>query len=106
MSTSDDPLTGDTRCWPCTVANAVVGVVVGWSPAAVVAVGGGRTPAVALVWGLAVSAFTGYRLLRLGYLPLAGPVAKRVGLHERIGPGGERDGQVTADADADDGSAE
>jgi hypothetical protein len=106
VPTSDDPLTGDTRCWPCTVANAVVGLVVGWSPAVVVAVGGGRTPAAALVWGLAVSAFTGYRLLRLGYLPLAGPVAKRVGLHDRIGPGSEGDGEGATDANADDGNAE
>ena len=114
MPTSDDPLTGDARCWPCTVSNAVVGLVVGWSPAVAVAVFGGRTPALALVWGIAVSAFTGYRLLVLGYPPLAEPVAKRVGLHDRIGPGGEKDGEVgadadasaNADADADDGNAE
>lgn len=90
---TEDPLTGDRRCWPCTVANALVGLLVGWVPVAAALVDG--SPAVVvgtLVWGVSVTGFTVYRLAQLGYLPLAEPVAKRAGLHERIGPGSESDG--------------
>lgn len=46
------------------------------------------------VWGVAVTTYTGYRLLALGYLPYAEPIAKRTGLHERIGPGRTGDDRV------------
>lgn len=83
-------MTGERRCWPCTVANTVVGLVVAWLPLAAALVEG--EPAVvrlAIGWGVAVTGFTLYRLVRRGYLPLAEPVAKLTGLHERIGPGSE-----------------
>lgn len=89
---SDDTLTGDRRCWPCTVANGAVGLLVGWTPVAVAAVRG--DPALlagALAWGVGVTLFTASRLRRLGYLPYAEPVAKRTGLHRRLGPGAEPD---------------
>lgn len=80
--------TAEDRCWPCTVANSVVGLVVGWIPFAA-AVARGRTSfiIVSAVWAVAVTAYTSYRLLALGYLPYAEPVAKWTGLHDRIGPG-------------------
>lgn len=86
----EQELTGDRRCWPCTVANTVVGLVVAWLPLAAALVEG--EPAVvrlAIGWGVAVTGFTLYRLVRRGYLPLAEPVARLTGLHERIGPGSE-----------------
>lgn len=84
---SDPELTGDRRCWPCTVANSVVGLVVGWLPLVAALLGGSDGLVLgAVVWGVAVTAYTGYRLLALGYLPLSEQVAKRTGLHERIGP--------------------
>lgn len=92
-SVTDDPLTGDRRCWPCTVANAAVGLLVGWIPVVAALVEG--TPTVigaTLVWGMCVTGFTVYRLVRLGYLPLADSVAKRTGLDEHIGPELESDG--------------
>lgn len=87
-------LTGENRCWPCTIANGLAGLVVGWLPA-VAAVLEGEPPVVAaaLVWAVGVSAFTVYRLAARGYLPLAEPVARVTGLHDRVGPGSksERD---------------
>ena len=43
------------------------------------------------VWGAAATGYTGYRLVARGYLPYAEQVAKRTGLHDRIGPGGKDD---------------
>lgn len=83
---------GENRCWPCTVANALVGLLVGWLPvAAAVLEGEPAVLAVALAWGVGVTAFTCYRLVVRGYLPLAEPVAKLTGAHERIGPGARSD---------------
>lgn len=79
-------LVGDHRCWPCTVANLAVGLVMAWVPVVAVAVAGnpGAVP-VAVAWGVAVTAFTVYRLVGRGFLPLAGRIATVTGLHERIG---------------------
>lgn len=87
---SAQPLTGEDRCWPCTLANTAIGLVVGWLPLAAALVRG-RTALIALslVWGLAVTGYTGYRLLAMGYLPYAERVAKATGLHGRIGPGAD-----------------
>lgn len=83
----DEVLTGPDRCWPCTVANAVVGLVVAWVPlAAAVVRGRPALVTLAAIWGLAVTGYTAYRLVALGYLPLAEPVARWTGLHDRIGP--------------------
>lgn len=85
---SPEPDHGVERCWPCTVANGLVGLVVGWLPPTVAVLGNrrGMLP-LALAWAAAVTAYTGVRLYRLGYLPFAEPVAKRTGLHDSIGPG-------------------
>ena len=93
---SDDTLTGDRRCWPCTVLNAVVGLLVGWVPVAAAVV---RNDSVllagTLVWGVAVTLATVYRLFEVGYLPYAAFVAKRSGLHDRIGPSSTSDDEET-----------
>lgn len=81
----DTTLTGEDRCWPCTVANTVVGVVVAGVPAVAALL------AVAGAWAVAVLAYTFYRLLVLGYLPYSETIARRTGLHERLGPDDERD---------------
>lgn len=80
--------TGKERCWPCTVANTAVGVVIAGVPLAAAAVtGDGLVILGAIAWSLIVLCFTGYRLVTRGYLPLAEPVALALGLHERMGPG-------------------
>lgn len=90
---TDPQRTGDRRCWPCTVANGAVGLLIGWVPVVAAIVNGSPTVLGAtLVWGASVTGFTLYRIVRRGYLPLAEPVAKRTGLHERIGPGSGSDG--------------
>lgn len=81
-------LTDENRCWPCTVANATVGLLVAWVPLAATLVN--PTPTVvtgAVLWGVVVTGVTGYRLLTRGFLPFAEPAARLTGLHERIGPG-------------------
>lgn len=85
---SEDEYTGENRCWPCTVANAAVGLLVAMVPVlAALVEGNAAILAGSLVWAVAVIAFTLYRLVSLGSLPLAEPVAKATGLHGRIGPG-------------------
>lgn len=83
-----EKLTGTDRCWSCTVANAVVGALVGLVPIAAALVNGDPTTVVgAVVWGVAVTGFTIYRLVARGYLPLAEQMAKWTGLHGHVGPG-------------------
>lgn len=93
MTPDTDPVpAGEARCWPCTVANTVAGVLVAAVPVAAALVRGDPTLlAVASVWAAAVLSYTFYRLLALGYLPYAETIARRTGLHERIGPDDERD---------------
>lgn len=87
-------LTGENRCWPCTIANAAIGLVVAWLPLAVALVKGERSIILLGVgWGIVLSVFTLYRLVDRGYLPLAEPVAKLTGFHERIGPGSKPDSE-------------
>jgi len=74
---------GEDRCWPCTVANATVGLVVAWLPLAAALIEG--APAVV------ATCFTLYYLVQRGYLPFAETVARATGLHERIGPGSKSD---------------
>lgn len=84
---SHDDLTGEDRCWPCIVANSVVGLLVALVPlAAALLRGEAVLLAGTVVWALVVVGFTGYRLLKRGYLPLAERIAKATGLHGRIGP--------------------
>lgn len=90
---SSESLTGERRCWPCAVANSIVGLVVGWLPfVAALLRGKALLIALAVVWGIAVTGYTVYRLVALGYLPLAEPVAKRTGLHDRVGPESSAEG--------------
>lgn len=85
---AEDEYTGEDRCWPCTLANASVGLLVAFVPLVAAMVEGSTGPILgAIVWAVGVMAFTVYRLLALGYLPYAEPVARATGLHERIGPG-------------------
>jgi hypothetical protein len=87
---SPEQRTGDDRCWPCTVGNATVGLVVGWFPLIVVVLGN-RAALVPLTagWAVLVTAYTGHRLYQRGYLPYAESVAIRIGIHDRIGPGAD-----------------
>lgn len=83
---------GADRCGPCTVANASVGLLVAWLPlAAVLSDRAGGPITLAVGWGSLVTAFTAYRLVARGYLPLAEPIARVTGLHTRIGPGSNSD---------------
>lgn len=90
---TDDPateLTGENRCWPCTVANSAVALVVAMVPVVAAVVRGDATVlALAVVWAVAVIGYSCYRLLARGYLPYSETIARRTGLHERIGPGRE-----------------
>lgn len=97
---SHEPATGETRCWPCTVANAVVGLFVAWLPLATVVLNGGAgLVAGTVVWGVVATAYTGYRLVRRGYLPLAEPAAKLTGLDATVGPGAGTDADVEREDD-------
>lgn len=89
---SERKLTEEDRCWPCTVANSTVGLLVALVPLIAALVKGDATLiAGTLVWVVVVFSYTGYRLVERGYLPLAEPVAQATGLHERIGPGSKTD---------------
>lgn len=84
----EDARVGEDRCWPCTVANAAAGLLVALVPVAVAGLRGDRGLLLgAGVWAVLVLAFTVHHLYRRGYLPGAARVAKRTGLHDRIGPG-------------------
>lgn len=90
-----DRLVGENRCWACTVSNGLVAALVGGIPLL-----GGITrgdPALLLVtavWAFVVFAYTLYRLVSRGYLPGSETIARRTGLHERIGPGsGDEEGE-------------
>lgn len=86
---SDQPrLVGEDRCWRCTIANAVVAVLVAGVPLlATLLKGEPVLVALAVLWAMAVTVFTGYHLVDRGYLPGSNRIAKRTGLHERFGPG-------------------
>lgn len=92
MATDTDPeLTGEDRCWPCTVANTAAGLVVAAVPVvAAVLRGDPALVAVAAAWAAAVLLYTGFRLVALGYLPYAERIARLTDLHERLGPGDDR----------------
>lgn len=87
-----EPLTGAERCWPCTIANGVVGLLVALVPLAAVLASGNRAGIPwAVAWGVLVIGVTIYRLVSLGYLPFAEPAARFLGLHDRIGPGADEE---------------
>lgn len=85
-------LTDENRCWPCTVANMAVGVLIASVPVAGAIVREDTSLlAVAVLWAVAVLGYTLYRLVDRGYLPYSGRIARFTGLHERIGPGRKED---------------
>lgn len=91
---NEDGYTGENRCWACTIANAAVGLLVALVPLLAALVEGSTVLlASATVWAGAVMAVTVYRLLVLGHLPFAEPVARATGLHERIGPRSNSEGE-------------
>lgn len=80
-------LVGENRCWACTVSNAIVAALVAGIPLLGGVVHGDPALLVAtLLWAVAVVGYSLYRLVARGYLPGSETVAKRTGLHERIGP--------------------
>lgn len=84
-----DRLVEENRCWACTVSNAAVATLIAGVPLlAGVMRGDPAVLAATAVWALAVFGYTLYRLLARGYLPGADAIAKRTGLHDRLGPGG------------------
>jgi hypothetical protein len=93
VTTVTEPdLPGDRRCWPCAVANSAVGLVVAWVPLVAAVVAGRPDLYVGTaIWGTLVTAYAGYRVVALGYLPYAESIAKLTGVHGRIGPGREND---------------
>lgn len=85
-------LTGENRCWPCTVANAAVALLVAAVLVlAALARGDVTLLVITAVWAIAVVGYTFYRLLARAYLPYSETIALRTGLHERIGPGKKED---------------
>lgn len=86
----EEELTGEDRCWLCTVANLLAGGSIGLLPLALV---WGEASTVQLwiaaTWALVAVGFTLYRIVERGYLPGAGALARRTGLHERVGPGSQ-----------------
>lgn len=85
-------LTGENRCWACTITNSAVALVVALVPVlAAVARGDAALFALTAVWAAVVVGYTLYRLHVRGYLPYSGAIARRTGLHGRIGPGNEED---------------
>lgn len=96
-----DRLVGENRCWACTVSNGIVAALVGGIPL----VGGvvNDDPAflvVTVAWAVVVFGYTLYRLVSRGYLPGSERIAKRTGLHERIGPdSGDRETDVPPGTD-------
>lgn len=90
--TPETALTSEDRCWPCTVGNIVVGLLVAAVPLGAAVVRGETVPIVVTsVWAVGVLAYTCYRLLAKGYLPYSETIARWTGLHERIGPGKNED---------------
>lgn len=85
--TEPDRLVGDRRCWPCTLANAVVAAIIAGVPLLAALLSGESVlVVVTVVWAITVVGYTVYRLLILGYLPGSEAVAKATGLHDRTGP--------------------
>lgn len=95
---SGEKLTGENRCWQCTIANSIAGLVVALVPlVAAIIEGNSMLLAVAVGWAAIVIGYTAYRLVDRGYLPLAEPVAKATGLHDRIGPGSKSEEKADED---------
>lgn len=88
---NSDRLVGENRCWPCTVSNAAVAALIGGIPLfGGISSGEPALIAVTSLWAVAVLGYTLFRLINRGYLPGAETIAKRTGLHDRIGPGRNR----------------
>jgi hypothetical protein len=88
MTEDSNQLVGENRCWTCTITNGLLGLIVAGVPL----LGGlqhedPRFLALTVVWAVGVLSFTLFRLVSKGYLPGSKAVARRTGLHDRIGPG-------------------
>lgn len=96
-------MTGDNRCWTCTITNGLVALVIAGIP--LYGALGTDEPvilAVTVVWAVAVVGYTLYRLVSRGYLPGAERAAKATGLHDRIGPGRHETDPVDGENAGDD----
>lgn len=101
--TESDRLVGERRCWPCTIANAMVAAVVAGVPLLAALLSGEPVLVVAtVVWAIVVFSYALYRLLSLGYLPGSERIAKRTGLYDRIGPGTTERGEEPRERDESD----
>lgn len=97
-----DRLVGENRCWACAVSNGIVAALVGGVPLLGGIVQGDAALLLATaVWALVVFVYTLYRLVSRGYLPGSETIAKRTGLHQRIGPGA-REGETDVRPGKDD----
>jgi hypothetical protein len=82
-----DPLVGENRCWACTISNGIVAAIIAGVPLyGALQNGGVVVTAVTAVWSAAVMGYALLRLILRGYLPGSEQIAKKTGLHERIGP--------------------
>ena len=81
-------LVEDNRCWPCTITNGLIALVLATIPLyGAFGTGDPVILGVTVVWAVLVVGYTLIRLLNRGYLPGAARLAEATGLHERIGPG-------------------
>lgn len=88
-----DRLVGQDRCWPCTIVNGAIALLVAGIPILGGVVNGSTALIVGgTVWAVLVLGYATSRLVSRGYLPGSDIVAKRTGLHDRVGPGRESGG--------------
>ena len=81
-------LIGENRCWPCTITNGLIALVLAAIPLyGALGTGDPVILGVTVVWAVGVIGYTLFRLVNRGYLPGAPRIAEATGLHERIGPG-------------------
>jgi hypothetical protein len=81
-------LVEDKRCWPCTIINGLIALVLAAIPLyGALGTGDPVILGVTVVWAVGVIGYTLFRLLNRGYLPGAPRIAEATGLHDQIGPG-------------------
>ena len=81
-------LVEDNRCWPCTIINGLIALLLAAIPLyGALGTGDSIILGVTVAWAVGVIGYTLFRLLNRGYLPGAPRIAEATGLHERIGPG-------------------
>jgi len=81
-------LIGENRCWPCTITNGLIALVLAAIPVyGAIGTGDPVILGVTVVWAVLVVGYTLFRIVTRGYLPGAPRIAEATGLRERIGPG-------------------